>query len=118
MHIQLCLRFLMSYLNQQSRFIFRDIQFGGYIQTLAALFLISLTENPSRFEFKRWRSQRITQLTTNLTRHTRTASKSQRGTVTLPPKGWILSFSGTRGMQGSTTTKMGKSPPKKSKLSF
>jgi hypothetical protein len=39
---------------------------------------------------ERWRSRRITQLTTSLTKHTRMASKSQRGTVTLQPKGYVF----------------------------
>ncbi|XVF62486.1 hypothetical protein PTKIN_Ptkin09bG0011900 [Pterospermum kingtungense] len=41
---------------------------------------------------QRWRSQRTTPLTTNLTRLTRMASRNPRGTATLPPKGWTQSF--------------------------
>ncbi|EOX95242.1 Uncharacterized protein TCM_004791 [Theobroma cacao] len=50
---------------------------------------------------ERWRNRRITQPITSLTRPTRMGSRNPKGTGTHPPKEWILSSSGTRGMPGS-----------------
>ncbi|CAI0467080.1 unnamed protein product, partial [Linum tenue] len=46
----------------------------------------------SLFLAERWRSRRITPLTTSPTRLTGMASRSLRGIATLQPRGWTRSF--------------------------